>query len=188
MTASRRFWLMVVLFGLATACGSPPAASPSTAEPSGSLAADRGLPPGCQVIDLRGPTGERIDLTGEWAGTGFLAGHDETTWLIQVGDCVYGSVAGGEISRGPGRTVANLRGRVGADFVIGLEVVIVTQGDQALFGEYSAMEMLIEWDGEGRLRLREDREPGETAGRCIQSQFECPAPLIWYRVGDSPSP
>lgn len=156
------------------------------AEPTGSLAADRGLPPGCQVIDLRAPTGERIDLTGEWAGTGILAGHDETTWLIQVGDCVYGSVAGGEISRGPGKTVANLRGRVD-DLVIGLEVVIVTQGDQVLFGAYSTMDMLIEWDEAGRLRLREDRRAGETAGRCIQSASECPAPLIWYRVDDAPS-
>lgn len=189
MTAPRRIWLMVVLFGLATACGSPPAASPSIAEPSGSLAADRGLPPGCQVMDLRAPTtGERIDLTGEWAGTGILAGRDETTWLRQVGDCVYGSVAGGEISRGPGSTVANLRGRVGDDLVIGLEVVIVTQGDQGLFGAYSTMDMLIEWDDDGRLRLREDRAPGETADRCIQSASECPAPLVWYRAGDSPPP
>jgi hypothetical protein len=69
--------------------------------------------------------------------------------------------------------------------VIGFEVLMVTQGDQTLFGTYSAMELAIEWDDEGRLRLREDRQPGETAGRCIQSQFECPAPLIWYRVDDS---
>jgi hypothetical protein len=183
----RGIWLMVVLFGLATACASPPAASPSMAEPAGSLAADRGLPPGCQVMDLRGPTGERIDLTGEWAGSGILAGVDETTWLIQVGDCVYGSVAGGEISRGPGRTVTNLRGRMGDDLVVGLEVVIVSQGDQVLFGAYSTMDMLIEWDEEGRLRLREDRQAEESAGRCIR-QFDCPPPLIWYRVGDSPSP
>jgi hypothetical protein len=75
----QRIWLMVVLLGLATACGSPPAASPSMADPSGSLAADQGLPPGCQVIDLRSPTGEAVDLTGVWAGDGILAGHDSIT-------------------------------------------------------------------------------------------------------------
>jgi hypothetical protein len=181
----QRIGLIVVLLALATACGSPSAASPSMAEPSSSLAVDRGLPPGCQVIDLRGPTGERIDLSGEWAVTGTLAGVRETAWLIQVGDCVYGSVTGGEISRGPGITVANLRGRVDDDFVIGLEVLIVTQGDQTLFGTYSTMEMVIEWDDESRLRLREDRRPGETAGRCIVGPYECPPPLIWYRVDDS---
>jgi hypothetical protein len=178
----QRIWLMVVLLGLATACGSPPAASPSMADPSGSLAADQGLPPGCQVIDLHSPTGEAVDLTGAWAGDGILAGHDESAWLRHIGDCVYGTVVGQEISRGPGQTIVNLSGRAGADFVVGFEVLMVTQGDQTLFGAYSTMELLMEWDDEGRLRLREDRQPGETAGRCIQSQFECPAPLIWYRV------
>jgi len=107
-------------------------------------------------------------------------------WLNQIGDCVYGSVVGGEISRGPGQTIVNLSGRVGADFAIGFDVVMVTQGDQLLFGEHSTMVMVIEWDDDGRLSLREDRAPGETAGRCIQSAFECPDPLIWYRLDDSP--
>ncbi len=106
-------------------------------------------------------------------------------WLNQIGDCVYGSVTGGEISRGPGRTIVNLSGHVGADFVIGFEVRIVTQGDQVLFGEQSTMVMIIEWDDEGRFRLREDRAPGETATRCIQIAGGCPAPVIWYRMDDS---
>ncbi len=106
-------------------------------------------------------------------------------WLNQIGDCVYGSVTGGEISRGPGRTIVNLSGHVGADFVIGFEVRIVTQGDQVLFGEQSTMVMIIEWDDEGRIRLREDRAPGETATRCIQIAGGCPAPVIWYRMDDS---
>jgi hypothetical protein len=45
--------------------------------------------------------------------------------------------------------------------------------------------MVIEWDDDGRIRLREDRETGEATGRCIDSRFECP-PVIWYRFDDVP--
>jgi hypothetical protein len=176
--------MTVVLAASMMACESTPSLSPSAAEPSASAAAGQAGSE-CESIDLRSPTtGVRVDLTGQWAGSGILAGHDEMAWLNQIGDCVYGSVTGGEISRGPGRTIVNLSGRVGADFVIGFEVHIVTQGDQVLFGEQSTMEMLIEWD-DGRIRLRENRVPGETAGRCIQAAGDCPAPVIWYRTDNS---
>jgi len=188
-----RSLVVVAAMATLTACASAPAvpgASPSHAEPLPSVNPARGLPPGCETIDLRSPTGERIDLTGEWAGTGILAGESESVWLQQIGDCVYGSVVSsyvtGELSEG---TITNLSGRVGLDFRIGLEIVIVSQPQLFPWGTYSTMMMRIEWDADGRIRLREAREPGEAAGRCIHSpQFFCPDPVIWYRVDDSPPP
>lgn len=185
---------MVVVMAALTACASAPAApaaSPSDAEPLPSVNTGRGLPPGCETIDLRSPTGERIDLTGGWAGSGELANTVERAWLNQIGDCVYGSVLGGVFVRDAESLVeaslTNLSGRVGSDFRIDFEVVMVFQDARFEFNEYSAMAMVIEWDADGRIQLREDREPGDMAGRCAQTpQGYCPNPVIWYRVDDTP--
>jgi hypothetical protein len=145
--------------------------------------------PGCETIDLRSPTGERIDLTGEWAGSGELANTIERAWLNQIGDCVYGSVLGGAFVRDAEfeASLTNLSGRVGSDFTIDFEVVMVFQDARFAFGEFSDMALAIEWDADGRMQLREDREPGGVAGRCIHSpHFPCPNPVIWYRVDDTP--
>jgi hypothetical protein len=151
----------------------------------------RGLPPGCETIDLRSPAGERIDLTGPWAGSGELANTIERAWLNQMGDCVYGSVLGGAFVRDAESLVeaslTNLSGRVGSDFTIEFDVVMDFQDARFAFNEYSAMAMVIEWDADGRIRLREDREPGDAAGRCVHNpQLYCPNPVIWYRTDDSP--
>lgn len=187
-------WLLLVVVAASTAaCGaspsrSPSPASPAAAQPSASSPVQSGFPPGCGPIDLRDPTtGERVDLTGEWTGSGVLAGDGETAWLTQIGNCVYGTVIGGAFlgEPQPGTTLSNLSGRIGTDFRIGTDIVIVLQEAQFAFGTYSAMDMVIEWDDDGRIRLREDREPGERATRCIISTMECPAPVIWYRVGEA---
>jgi len=192
-----RSLVVAVVMAALTACASAPAvpgASPSHAEPLPSVNPARGLPPGCETIDLRSPTGERIDLTGEWAGSGGgLANTFERTWLNQIGDCVYGSVLGGafvreaEFAEFVEASLTNLSGRIGSDFRIEFEVVMVFQDTQFAFGEYSAMAMVIEWDDDGRLRLREDREPGDRASRCVQANIGCPSPVIWYRVDEAPS-
>ena len=188
-SAMRWAWLMVVTSAV-TACVAVPTASPSTAQPSASAPAQAGLPPGCENIDLRSPAGDRVDLTGAWAGSGILAGESEAaTWLQQVGDCVYGSVVGSGMLGAPlAGTITNLSGRVGPDFEIDFEVVIVSQPQVVPFGTYSTMVVRIEWDDDGRIRLREDRDPGETASRCPQAALSCPAPVIWYRVDEPPVP
>ncbi len=183
-----RVLVVAAVMAALSACASAPAApdaSPSDAEPSASVNPARGLPPGCATIDLRSPTGERVDLTGEWAATGVLAGDGEVAWLKQIGDCVYGSVVGAWLSE---ETIANLSGRARTDFRIGFDVVIVTQPATNPFGEYSTLVMVIEWDDDGRIRLREDRDPEETASRCPQGALSCPAPVIWYRVDEHPAP
>ncbi|MEK6191452.1 MAG: hypothetical protein AABM41_03895 [Chloroflexota bacterium] len=178
-----RFAWLVVVTGLVTACAAVPSASPSAAEPSATTAAVSGLPPGCETIDLRSPTGERIDLNGEWTGSATLFNASEVALLNEVGGCVYGSVTG--VDPDGSEVISNLSGRLSSDFTIEFEVVIVYQHTVFPFGEYSTMVMFIEWDDDGRIRLREDRETGEAPGRCIDGRFECP-PVIWYRVDDVP--
>jgi hypothetical protein len=156
-----------------------------TAPPSSSGSVNQAeLPPDCPPIDLRGPSGELIDLDGEWAGSGVLAQDNEIALLNQIGECVYGSVSGYDSD---GATaVTNLTGLLQPDFGMDVEVAIVHQTGVFKFGELSAMVMVVEWDDAGRLRLREVRDPGQRAGRCIQLQFDCPAPVIWYRTDETP--
>ena len=129
-------------------------------------------------------------MTGEWAGTGILTiNEDEVALLSEVGGCVYGSVTG--LDGNGEEAVTNLSGRVRADFTIQFEFVTVKQAGFAFgegygFAEYGAMVMIIEWDDDGRMRLREDREPGERASRCVQANVGCPSPVIWYRTDDAP--
>jgi len=180
----------MVVTGLVTACAAVPSASPSVAEPSASAPLQAGFPAGCAPVVLLSPSGERVDMTGEWAGTGILTiNEDEVALLSEVGGCVYGSVTG--LDGNGEEAVTNLSGRVRADFTIQFEFVTVKQAGFAFgegygFAEYGAMVMIIEWDDDGRMRLREDREPGERASRCVQANVGCPSPVIWYRTDDAP--
>jgi hypothetical protein len=177
---------MPVVIACLAACTFSPTGSPAATKPAESEVPD-GLALDCQPMELRAPTGEVIDLTGTWAGSGVLVGDDETAWLNQIGDCVFGSVIGGDpVGELVGReSITNLTGRLSADFRIEFDVAILAQADVFQMGEHSTMVVLIEWDDDGRLRLREDRARGATAGRCIQARFDCPDPVIWYRLDNS---
>lgn len=184
----KRGWL-IVLAVLSAACVGSPSPTPSIG-PSATAPVQAGAPTGCEPIDLRGPDGAAVDLSGSWAGSGVLAiSGDEVAILNQVGRCVYGSVTGPDGNAEQGLT--NLAGRINSDFTIDFEVVTIKRpplgGDGDAFGEHSTVVMVIEWDGEGRLRLREDREPGETAQRCVEPAGSCPDPVIWYPVEEGPT-
>jgi hypothetical protein len=134
-------------------------------------------------------------LTGTWAGTGYLVGDDEVAWLMQLGDCVYGTVTSAELNSESGSKIVRrtlLSGRVAPDVAIPLDVVIVSQpGGAHRFAAYSTMTMLIEWEEDGRIRLREDRERGVEAARCRNMQCPgattAPIPVIWYRIDEGPA-
>jgi hypothetical protein len=97
---------------------------------------------------------------------------------------LYPGAGGGD----PETFVVDLGGGINPTFTVDLEVVFVHQDARFPFTPYSTMEMAIEWDSDGRIRLREVRDPTERAGRCAaQPQFDCPPPVIWYRVGKGPS-
>jgi hypothetical protein len=184
MTGRRRAvgtWVLAAIFASACTAASPGgSAIPSS---SGSVT-QADFPSDCPPIDLRGPSGELIDLTGEWAGSGVLAQDNEVALLNQIGECVYGSVSGYDTDEGA-TAVTNLTGLLHPDFSVDVEVAIVQQTGTFKFGELSAIVMVVEWDDAGRLRLREVRDPGQRAGRCIQLQFDCPAPVIWYRTDET---
>lgn len=81
MTSARRSAAFLVLVVLVGCTGSP---LPGSEEPSAaaSIIAARSVDT-CSPIDLRSPTGDRIDLTGTWEG-GVFINH-----VRQVGDCVW---------------------------------------------------------------------------------------------------
>ena len=176
---------VVSVVGCQPTLSSPPSTIPSSVATTEGGA---GLPSGCAPIDLRGPDGARVELTGEWEAENPLVVPEEQVLLQQVGGCVWGTVHG--VYR-PGSEedretyVVNLGGDVAPAFTVNLEVVMVYQDARFPFAPYSTMAMFIEWDSDGRIRLREDRDPNERAGRCAaQPQFDCPPPVIWYRADD----
>lgn len=194
LTPMKRAWLVVVLAGLCTACVASPSLTPSIAEPSATTTVQAGAPQGCEPVELRGPDGGRVDLSGAWAGSGVLAiDADEVAVFNQIGSCVYGSVT--ELDENGHLALTNLSGRVNPDFTVALEVVAIETADPEAVGqigfglpEYRTVVMVIEWDAEGRLRLREDREPGEAADICTRAGASCPDPVIWYAVESGPGP
>lgn len=124
-------------------------------------------------------------MTGEWAGSGVLTSDDEEVALLnQIGECVYGSVSGQD--QDGARTVTNLQALLQSDFTMDVVVAIVLQESVFKYGELSGMDMVIEWDDDGLLRLREVREPGVRAERCTQPQLQCGTPVIWYRTDERP--
>ncbi len=170
---------------VASACtASPqPTATLSPAE-TPALAAGN-LPPGCSPIDLRTPSGERIDLDGTWAEQG-TGGELMTWWIRTQGNCVWGA---GYIDNVPPEGtfearpdhVQSLAGLLGTDFVITGEIIWLgafpTEA-QAAPSRYSPLRMFVEFDDAGEIFLREDREPGVTGLRCPDPSGFCPAPLV----------
>jgi hypothetical protein len=156
---NRRSWLqpavmMAAVVAALVACqptiSSHASPTPSTA--ASSVVGD-GLPPDCKPMNLRDPNGRRVDLTGEWEGSGdgsdVLAVPDEQVWLQQIGDCLFGSVHGvypGAGGGDPETFVVDLGGGITPDFTVDLEVVFVHQDARFPFTPYSTMEMAIEWD------------------------------------------
>jgi hypothetical protein len=92
MTGRPRRIGVPLLMLLLTACLAPsavPSAEP-TAEPSGSRVApgDANLAAiGCEPIDLRAPSGDRLDMTGTWGRDPLLG---PIAWNVrQLGDCLF---------------------------------------------------------------------------------------------------
>jgi len=178
-------WIMVglALVGsgctLSTAPTPPPGPSESHALPAG------GLPPGCGLIDLRTPSGERVDLAGTWTQVD-TPGDPATTWWIRtLGDCVWGV---GKVDVFPEdpvpATVQHLRGKIRTDFVIEGEIVLV--GPAVVFPNtsiYAPVEIIIEFDDAGQISLHEDREHGVQGPRCPFPATYCPRPVILRRSG-----
>jgi hypothetical protein len=163
--------------------------SPTIAPPSASPLGGVGLPSDCQPIDLRDPSGARVDLSGEWESLSELVAPNERVWLQQIGDCLYGSVSGVDSPESDASEtyVVDLGGRVSTGFTANLDVVFVYQDAVIPYVTYSTMEMIIDWDTDGRIHLREDRDVTERPARCAITGVQCSPPVIWYRSGEAPT-
>ena len=176
---------MLGLLLLMSGCGPSTSPSPSD-QPSASPSelAESGLPPGCGPIELRGPSGERIELDGQWIEIGDVAAP-MTWWIRTQGDCVWGTGhiegVGTEDPANPRPSdVQTLSGVIGSDFVITGEILLLAPLPplSLLRRPHSPLRMLIEFDAAGEITLREDREPGVSDPRCPDPVVACLAPLV----------
>jgi len=184
-----RFPFGILLLGVLVLGACMPSTQPSaSAEASRSASASvvGNLPPGCQPIDLRAPSGERIDLTGTWFED---AEGAPMIWRIKTqGTCVWGVGVVEGIPYEEANDSANiqtLRGQIGNDFVIDGEMVLM--GPDVNFFRppiYSPARFLIEFDENGDVRLLEDREPGVPGPRCAEQATSCLRPLVLTRNED----
>jgi hypothetical protein len=200
---SRRRWtslaLSLVAAGLLVGC--VPTPSPSTSAPSAAAGSISGeLPPGCEPIDLRGPDGRTIDLTGAWSAApesvGFYQSPNETTWIRQVGDCVWAAIMDAEFRSDPNYVgdfdlpagnLGTFSGRITGEFVIEGHLVSIRHGSPLAPTTFVPLRMLIEFEADGRVLLREDRDPSELSPRCYGMAGNdpfCPAQVLLHRVDD----
>jgi len=177
----------VILLSLLVAGCMPSTAPSASGEPSPSAASSeaRNLPPGCEPIELRAPSGELVVLNGVWRED--TASTPMTWWIQTQGDCVWGAGAVGDtpsegsVSSLP-HEIQSLSGRIGPDFVITGEIIWL---EPAPFTDYTAwapLRMLIDFGEAGQISLREDREPGVTGLHCPDPTGYCPAPLVLLPV------
>jgi hypothetical protein len=177
-----RIMIGFAVVGSACTPGTPPTATPQQSESPAPLAG--GLPPGCDPIDLRTTSGERVDLDGTWIQVDTPGGEPTTWWIRTLGDCVWGVGKVDEFPEDPlPATVQHLTGRIGTDFVIEGEIVLV--GPAVFFPStiYAPVEFIIEFDDAGQISLREDREHGIEGPRCPSPANYCPRPVILRRSG-----
>lgn len=185
-------------------CVGEPVGSPSpSTSPTSTRPISGHLPPGCEPIDLRSRDGQPIDLTGAWTGrqsvAGFFQSPTETTFIRQVGDCVWAAIMDAEFRSDPNYVgdfdlpagnLGTMRGQVTTDFVIEGELVSIRFGSPLPPAVFVQVRLLIEFE-DGRILLREDRIPG-VGPRCYSfptgGELFCPIPVILYRVDDLPAP
>jgi hypothetical protein len=195
--------LLVALTAAAglSACGTA-APAPSGGTPFPSISGDAaGFATNCHPIELRGgPDLQRVDLTGAWTTVGrahgFFFGANETTWILQVDDCVWGEIIDDDFLANPsgagglgtgGGGIGTLRGQLLDNFTVEGELITVAESPGAP-GPLAEIKLVIEWD-DGRIRLREDRDPRVQGPRCSfhgGGSVVCADPVILYRVDDDP--
>lgn len=200
---SHRRWtgaaLSLLAAGWLVGCVATP--SPGSPVPSASAGSISGeLPPGCEPIDLRGPDGRPIDLSGAWSGApesvGFYQSPNETSWIRQVGDCVWAAIMDAEFRSDPNfvgdfdlpaGNLGTFSGKITSDFVIEGDLVSIRHGSPMAPTTFVPLRMLIDFGPGGEVVLREDRDPSVLNPRCYGmtgSDPYCPVPVVLHRVND----
>ena len=187
----QRALLSALLLVFVAGCANPaPDGSPT---PEGTTATSGTL--SCQPIELLDPDGRRIDLTGPWITApgriGFFQGTNETTWILQMDDCMWGTITDEAFRLNPAGGSGNqgtLNGHLHEGFTIEAELITVVQNLGAP-GPRAPIRLLIDWDATGQIQLREDRDRSVVGPRCDLGSPGgpfCSDPVILYRVEDDP--
>lgn len=163
--------------------------SPTSVPPTESPGAAVGnLPPGCEPIDLRSPSGEAVDLNGIWIQDEQGGRQPAKWWIRTLGDCIWGSGIYDDYTEDEDLAHADsvqlLQGRLRNDFVVDGAIVLLGPHPAFAVRQYLAeVRLLIEFGPEGEITLREDRIPGVQGPRCPDAVGYCPAPLVLSRSG-----
>lgn len=142
----RPSWLLLVAMAIVTTACFGTSSSPGTsADPDASAEA----PQACSNIDLRTPSGERIDLNGSWA----ISDRKTIAYVYQSGSCVWwvGGFATSETPQeyqfdGLGWRTMVFRGEIASDFTVSGDWSTVRGGPTTTWGTAT---MQITWDGNG---------------------------------------
>ena len=190
--ASRTPWLLALIGAACVVAACTPTPAPATSVPptESPAAAVGNLPPGCEPIDLLSPAGEPVNLNGIWIQDDNEGRFPSKWWIQTLGDCIWGTGIFDDYTEDPlvahpmAESVQVLQGRVGNDFVI--DGTIVLLGPQSSFQVpqyFAEVRLLIEFDSEGEITLREDRVPGVQGPRCPDPVGYCPLPLLLRPAG-----
>jgi hypothetical protein len=140
------------------------------------------------VRELHGPDGSTVNLDGTWTAETHTSSLPETWWIRTAGDCLWGAgaITGPDLLDNPlaGR-VQTLRGKIGQDFVVEGEIVMVAMPQPAVGAErfFSPLRLRIQFDDDGTVVLREDREYGVVGPRCGDPSIFC-IPVLVLRPAD----
>jgi hypothetical protein len=163
----------------------PPSASspPASAESSAGQAAN--LPPGCELIELRNPSGEVVTLDGIWIQEGQGNARPMTWWVETFGDCFWATGIADDYDYGEDASatladaVQSVRGTIRDDFtVIGAAVLLAPHDCVCLPQRFADVTFDIVLDDAGGITLEEDREEGVADPRCLDPPSQCLAPLV----------
>ena len=147
------------------------------------------VPSGCEPIDLRSPAGQTVDLNGIWIQDEKEGRRPAKWWIQTFGDCIWGSGTYDDYTEveflARADSVQVLQGRIGNDFVIEGTIVLLgpSHAQIVVLQRHAEVRLLIEFDDDGQIMLREDRVPGVRGPRCPNPDGYCPLPLLLRPAG-----
>jgi hypothetical protein len=158
---------------------SPPASARSSVVPAGNM------PPGCEPIELRTPSGELVTLDGIWIQEGQGNARPMTWWVESFGDCFWATGIADDYDYGEDASatladaVQSVRGTIGNDFTIaGTAVLLAPHDCVCLPQRFADVTFDIVVDDAGGITLEENREEGVAGPRCLDPSSQCLAPLV----------
>lgn len=143
----------------------------------------------CPEIDLRSPTGDRIDLSGTWEEHISDDQAPRMWWIRQIGTCVWAATMSPDFPESAiqGYDLQVLSGVVDSSFVIRAEITEVAPMRQPWYEDTiwpmtASVRFLIDFDDAGQVVIREDRAAGVEGPRCPDPAFHCLPPSVLTRA------